>query len=64
VVHGMKQLGAKVEGKQPRLNTPIKFKSSNGTSHEPQVKTKVVQSKQTKKPRHMPHKTTFMLILC
>ena len=33
------------------LSTPIKFKSSNGTSHEPQVKTKVVQAKHTKKPK-------------
>ena len=30
---------------------PIKFKSTNIASYEPRVNTKVVQAKQTKKPK-------------
>jgi hypothetical protein len=47
----MKQFGARVNGKQLKYNTPIKFKSTQDASHAPQDKAKVVQAKQVKKPK-------------
>jgi hypothetical protein len=49
----MKQFGAKSNDKQVKYNTPIKFKSTQDSSHAPQAKAKVVPVKSNKKPK--PH---------
>jgi hypothetical protein len=49
VVHGMKQMGVKKHDNQVRYNTPIKFKSTQATTHAP----KSMPNKSSKKPK--PH---------
>ena len=53
VVHGMKQLGARVDGKQLKYNAPIKFKKAQQEAYPHQPMPKTSQVKQAKKPK--PH---------
>jgi hypothetical protein len=53
VVYGTKQLGVKNFDNQVRYNTPIKFKSTQGTTSAPQPKANTNPNKLSKKSK--PH---------
>jgi hypothetical protein len=59
VVHGMKQLGVKNYDNQVRYNTPIKFKSTQVTTHAPQSKANTKPNKLSKKPKPQASQDSF-----
>jgi hypothetical protein len=60
VVHSMKQMGVKKHYNQVRYNTPIKFKSTQATTHAP----KSIPNKSRKKPKPHASQDSFMPIMC
>jgi hypothetical protein len=53
MVHGMKKFGVKNYDNKVGYNTPIKFKSTQGTTSAPQLKANIKPNKSSKKPK--PH---------
>jgi hypothetical protein len=53
----MKQMGVKKHDNQVRYNTPIKFKSTQATTHAP----KSIPNKSSKKPK--PHASQAMFLI-